>query len=154
MKAQADHARATLDGLAGYAPLAKRVAEIDNAVEARVGQVQRMASGDVFFTRRGARDNTFKLYVRTAAGAERRLVDPDDWQKSTGKPHAINYFVPSRDAKLVAFGISAAGSEAASIHVLDTATGKQIGKPIDRAQYPGISCVPTTARSSSCASRR
>ncbi len=142
MKAHADHARATLDGLAGYPALAKRVAEIDNAVEARVGQVQRMASGDVFFTRRGARDNTFKLYVRTKAGSERRLVDPDDWQKSTGKPHAINYFVPSRDAKLVAFGISAAGSEAASIHVLDVATGKQIGKPIDRAQYPGISWRP------------
>ena len=142
MKAHADHARATLDGLAGYPALARRVAEIDNAVEARVGQVQRMASGDVFFTRRGAKDNTFKLYVRTKAGSERRLVDPDDWQKSTGKPHAINYFVPSRDAKLVAFGISAAGSEAASIHVLDVATGKQIGKPIDRAQYPGISWRP------------
>jgi prolyl oligopeptidase len=142
MKAHSDHARTTLDSLAGYAGLKKRVIELDNAVEARVGQVQRMANGDLFFTRRGAKDNTFKLYVKPASGAERLLVDPDDWQKKTGKPHAINYFVPSRDAKLVAYGISAAGSEAASIHVMDAATGKELGQPIDRAQYPGISWRP------------
>jgi prolyl oligopeptidase len=142
MKAHADHARATLDALPGYPGLLKRVTELDNAVEARVGTVRRMANGDLFFTRRGARDNTFKLYVKPAGGAERLLVDPDDWQKKTGKPHAINYFVPSHDAKLVAYGISAAGSEAASIHVIEAATAKQLGEPIDRAQYPGISWRP------------
>ena len=142
MRAHAKHARSTLESLAGYESLKKRVVELDNAVEARVGQVRRMASGDIFFTRRGARDNTFKLFVRDARGQERLLADPDDWQKQTGKPHAINYFFPSHDAKLVAFGISAAGSEAASIHVMEVATRKTIGTPIDRAQYPGVSWLP------------
>ena len=142
MRAHAKHARSTLEGLAGYEALRKRVAELDNAVEARVSQVRRMASGDIFFTRRGATDNTFKLYVRDAHGQERLLVDPDDWQKKLGKPHAVNYFFPSWDAKLVAFGISAAGSEAASIHVMEVATGKLIGTPIDRTQYPGVSWLP------------
>jgi prolyl oligopeptidase len=142
MKAHADHARATLDALPGYPGMLKRVTELDNAVEARVGTVRRMANGDLFFTRRGAKDNTFKLYVKPASGAERLLADPDDWQKKTGKPHAINYFAPSWDAKLVAYGISAAGSEAASIYVIEAATGKQLGEPIDRAQYPGISWRP------------
>ena len=142
MKAHSDHARGILDGLKGMPALKKRVVELDNAVEARVLEVRRMANGDTFFTRRGARDNTFKLYVRTAAGQESLLADPDDWQKSTGKPHAINYFVPSWDAKLVAFGISAAGSEAASIHVMEVATRKTLGAPIDRAQYPNISWRP------------
>src|SRR5512140_1452042 len=45
MKAQADYARATLDGLKGYAALKARVIELDNAVEARVGTVRRMADG-------------------------------------------------------------------------------------------------------------
>lgn len=142
MKAHAQHARATLEGLEGYDALRKRVAQLDDAVQARVGTVRRAATGDVFFTRVGATENTFKLFVRTAAGSERLLVDPDDWQKETGQPHAINYFVPSPDAKLVAFGISAAGSEAASIHVIETATKKRLGAPIDRAQYPGISWRP------------
>ncbi len=139
MKAHSDHAQATLSGLGGYAALRKRIAELDDAVAARVGSVSRSRSGAIFFSRRGATDNTLKLYMRDAAGAEKLLADPDDWQKETGKPHAINYFYPSPDGKLVAFGVSAAGSEAASIYVIETATGKRIGKPIDRAQYPGLS---------------
>ncbi|MGH8674582.1 MAG: prolyl oligopeptidase family serine peptidase, partial [Burkholderiales bacterium] len=54
----------------------------------------------------------------------------------------INYFYPSTDGKHVAFGVSAAGSEDASIYVIETASRKRIGKPIDRAQYPGISWRP------------
>ena len=142
MKAHADYAQATLQSLGGYAALKARVAELDNAVEARVGSVRRTRGGEIFFTRRGAKDNTFKLYMRAADGRETLLADPDDWQKETGKPHAINYFVASPDGRLVAFGVSAAGSEAASIYVMEAATRKRIGAPIDRAQYPEISWRP------------
>ncbi len=142
MKAHANHAKSTLEGLAGYDAMRKRVAELDNAVEARVSTVRRMASGEIFFMRRGARDNTFKLFVRAKGGQETLLADPDTWQKETGKPHAINYFEPSPDARLIAFGVSAAGSEAASIYVMEVATKKRLGAPIDRTQYPGISWRP------------
>ena len=104
--------------------------------------VARTADGSLFFTRRGATENTFKLYHRSPSGQETRLVDPDDWQKDTGKPHAINYFAPSPDGKLMAYGVSAAGSEDASIYVMETATRKSVDKPIDRAQYPSISWRP------------
>jgi prolyl oligopeptidase len=142
MQAHADHARRSLDALPGYAPLRSRIAELDNAAAASVGSVRRVAGGGLFFTRRGATENTFKLYYRGAGGQETRLVDPDDWQKQTGKPHAINYYEPSPDGRLVAFGVSAAGSEDASIYVQETATGARIGEPIDRAQYPEISWRP------------
>lgn len=142
MKTHAEYARAALEGLGGYAALRSRIAELDDAVEARIGQVRRVPAGEIFFTRRGANENTFKLYVRSRSGAERLLADPDDWQKETGKPHAINYFYPSPDARYVAFGVSPAGSEDASIYVIETATRKRIGKPIDRAQYPAISWRP------------
>ena len=138
-KAHADYARSQLDSLPGYKALRTRVAELDESAAANVGQVRTDANGRLFFTRRGAQDNTLKLYVRDAKGAETLLADPDDWQKETGKPHAINYFAPSHDGKLVAFGVSAVGSEAASIYVIETATKKRIGEPIDRAQYPGLS---------------
>jgi prolyl oligopeptidase len=137
MKAHADHAHATLRGLKGYDGLLKRVAELDNATEAVVGDVRRMPDGTIFFTRRGAKDNTFKLYVRKMDGKDSLVADPDDWQKRTGKPHAINYYFPSPDGKLVALGVSASGSEEAVLYVIETATRKLVGTPIDRAEYAG-----------------
>lgn len=129
MKAHADSARKTLDSLPGYAALKARVAELDNATSAVVGSVAREAGGHLFFTRRGAADNTLKLYHRGPDGKEKLLADPDTWQKETGKPHAINYFVPSPDSRYVAFGVSAAGSEDASIYVIETASGKRGAAP-------------------------
>jgi prolyl oligopeptidase len=137
MKANADYAHATLHGLAGYGKLLERVAELDNATESAIGDVRRSPDGTLFFTRRGAKDNTFKLFARGADGADRLIVDPDDWQRETGKPHAINYYFPSPDGRHVAVGVSASGSEDAVLYVLDTTTRKRVGVPIDRAEYAG-----------------
>ena len=106
MKAHADRARAALEGLAGYAKLKSRITELDNATASRIGRLDRLRDGSIFFQRRGASDNTFKLYLRDAGGNERLLADPDDWQKETGRPHAINYFEPSPDGSVVAIGVS------------------------------------------------
>jgi prolyl oligopeptidase len=141
-KSHAEYARSQLEAVAGYQELRRRVAELDESATALIGTVRLDGKGTLYFTRRGAQDNTLKLYRREARGAEALLVDPDDWQKETGKPHAINYYAPSPDGQLVAFGVSAAGSEEASIYVIETATRKRIGEPIDRAQYPGISWRP------------
>ncbi len=141
-KAQADFARATLDSLPGYERLKKRIAELDESTTAVIGGLRLDANGSLFFLRRAAAENTLKLYRRDTRGAETLLVDPDDWQKENRRPHAINYFVPSPDGALVAVGVSAAGSEEASIYVVETATRKRIGEPISRAQYPRVSWRP------------
>src|SRR6185436_16277034 len=140
MKTHADHAHRTIEGLKGYDALKARITELDNATAARIGEVHRRPGG-FFFTRRGKEDNVFKLYVMQE-GKERLLVDPEDWQKETGKPHAINYFEPSPDAKLVAVGISPGGNELASLYVIETATGKRVEGPIDRARYSGPQWLP------------
>lgn len=141
-KSQAQYARSQIESIPGYEALRRRVAELDDSTPAVVSEVRRLPGGEIFFLRRGERENTFKLYRRDRAGNETRLADPDDWQKRTGRPHAINYYEPSHDGRLVAFGISAAGSEDASIYVMETATRRLIGEPIDRAQYPRISWRP------------
>src|ERR671936_1584676 len=141
-KAQADYARATLDSLAGYDALRRRVAELDESAPAVVSSGRLDAKGNVFFTRRAAAENTAKLYRRGIAGAETLLVDPDDWQKQTGKLHAINYFDPSPDGTLVAFGVSPLGNEDASLYVMETATRNLIGEPIDRTRFPRVSWRP------------
>ena len=143
MKAQNDFTRSILDRIPGRKPLFARIQELEDAVAARVASVRRLPNDRYFYLKRLPQDNTLKLYVRQGlTGKETLLVDPDSFTKATGKPHAINYYEPSLDGKYVAYGISAAGSEVAIIHVLETATGKEMDKPIDRAQYDGVQWRP------------
>ena len=143
MKAQNDYTRALLDRIPGRKALLARIQELVNAVAARVQDVRRLPDGRYFYLKRLPQDNMFKLYVRQGlTGKETLLVDPETFAKAAGKPFAINYYEPSRDGDYVAYGLSAGGSEDAVIHVLATATGKEVDKPIDRAQFGGISWRP------------
>lgn len=143
MKAHSDQAHATLARIAGRRGLLEAVRKYDEAASARVVQAVRRPGDLWFYEKRGAADNQFKLYMRNGdSGEEVLLVDPEVLQKRTGKPHAINYFVPSPDGRLVAYGISAGGSEEAVLHVLDTRTRQPVGKPVDRADFGGVSWAP------------
>lgn len=143
MKAQNDYTRSVLDRIPGRKALLARIEELVNAVSARVEAVRRLPDGRLFYLKRLPQDNVFKLYVRQGlTGKETLLVDPEKFAKADGKPFAINYYEPSRDGDYVAYGLSAGGSEDAVIHLLETATGKEVDKPIDRAQFGGISWRP------------
>ncbi len=143
IRTQADYARKVLDSIPGRADILKQLRAMDAATPARVSDVQRLPGGVVFYEKRGAKDDQFKLYWRQGYhGAEKLLVDPEQWRKTTGKPHAINYYAASPDGRHVGVGISESGSENASIYVFETRTGKRIGTPIDRARFGGISWVP------------
>jgi prolyl oligopeptidase len=140
MKAHSDHAHATLQRIGGRAALRRRLEELDASASARVSEVQRRAGELFFYQRRGATDNQFKLMVREGlTGAERVLFDPETLKAATGKPHAINWFSASPDGRLVALGVSAAGSEEAAMRVLDVKSGQQQGPIIERVLFGGIS---------------
>ena len=140
MRAQNAYTRALLDGIPGRAPMLARIKEVEDAVAGRVVGVQRLKNDLWFYEKRGPRDSQYKLYLRRGlAGKEQLLVDPEQIRLRTGVPHAINYYAPSDDGRHVAYGISAAGSEEATIHVIDTRTRKPVTAPIDRAQYPQMS---------------
>jgi prolyl oligopeptidase len=136
MKAHSDHAHATLQRVAGRQRLLEAVRKYDEAASARVFEPVRLPSGLWFYQKRGASENQFKLCMRRGDGGDEvLLVDPEMLHKRTGKPHAINYFTPSPDGRYVAYGISAGGSEAAVLHVMETATRKLLGAPVDRADF-------------------
>jgi prolyl oligopeptidase len=140
MKAHSDHAHAVLRAIPGRDALRKRIEQLDASAPARVHDVTRSAGGRYFYQRRGVKDDQFKLYVRDGlSGAERLLFDPESLRKASGKPHAINYFSPSPDGRLVALGVSAVGSEDAALRVLDVASGRQVGQEIDRARFGVVS---------------
>ncbi len=140
MKAQDSHARGLLASIPGRSGLVDSLLKYDSAASARVVGVTRETGDLWFYQRRGAEENQFKLYLRRGLGGpERRLVDPEAMERQTGKPHAINYFSASPGGRLVAYGLSAQGSEDAALHVLDSASGKPVAGPIPRANYGGVS---------------
>lgn len=142
VKTQADHTRAVLDRIAGRATLLKQVSAYGDAVAARVSEVQ-VVQDRVYYQKRLADENIAKLYVRQGvAGKEQLLVDPEKTPSAPGEHHSISYYAPSPDNRYLAYGISASGSEEAVLNVLDLATGKTVGTPIDRAKFASPSWLP------------
>ncbi|MGI3778315.1 MAG: prolyl oligopeptidase family serine peptidase [Janthinobacterium lividum] len=133
MEAQGERTRAVLDSIAPRAALEARVA----AFTASLGFTQEYATygGRAFFEERAPGADSFDLVVADAKG-RRTLVDVAALRaEAGGTPMAINYILPAPDGSKVAVGISAGGSEDASIWVYDAATGARIAGPVDRAEY-------------------
>jgi prolyl oligopeptidase len=85
---------------------------------------------------------TYKLFVNEAPQAQERvLVDPDTFAKD-GNTYSIDYYEPSPDGRLVAYGLSPNGSEMAVIHVVETASGRELPDIIDRARWAFVSWQP------------
>jgi prolyl oligopeptidase len=80
--------------------------------------------GDWYFhTRREGTQNQPILYVRQGVGGtDRVLVDPNPL--SPDGTATIDWWFPSRDGALLAYGISTAGDEKSTLRVRDTATGR------------------------------
>jgi prolyl oligopeptidase len=143
LRAQGAYARETLDRIEGRAALEKRLAELTAANGDAVGSVVRMPGDRLFYLKRARGDRQYKLVMRTGLqGAEKVLVDPEVEAARTGAPHAVNYFVPSWDGQHVAYGMSAGGSEDASLYVLNVATGKNVGAPIPRVHEKLVNWLP------------
>ena len=140
MKAQNDYTRSVLDRIPGREKLRARIAQLDDT-GVRVSGFQSYG-GRWFYLRRAPGQDNQKLYTRDgAATAERLLLDPETLT-ANGVHYSIDYYTPSPDGKLVAVGIAPGGSENAVLHVVDAATGKELGEHIDRAQFGAIAWLP------------
>ena len=143
LKAQGDYAADQLNRIDGRDVIAARIEALAKASGDTVREVTRMPGERLYYLKRKAGGSQMKLFTRVGMnGAERVLVDPERMAKATGVPHAINFFAPSWDGKTLAYGISAGGSEDASLLLLDIASGKAIGKPIPRAQTGLVHWAP------------
>src|SRR5687768_3774198 len=138
MRAQADATAAILANLPARDALLARLKEIDAAVPAVIGAVDRDARGGLTYLKRSAQENQFTLYRRERPGSDERvLVDVEPLIKATGKPHAIGGFATSPDGRYVAYGMSSGGTEIGTLHVIATGTGKEVMPPIDRIRGGG-----------------
>ena len=143
MKAQADATNAILAKIPGRSRILARIKEIDADVPAVVTSVRRDDRGGVFYKKREAGANQFKLYRREGpTGADALIFDPEVEAKATGKPHAIGDYAPSKDGKLVALQVSAAGTEIGTLRVIEVATGREAMARIDRIRGGSPTWLP------------
>jgi|GEM_PF-183695 len=143
MKGQADYTRSALDRIPGRAALLADIEKYVDAAPSSVGSVRRIV-GDLYFYQKTAADQSIaKLYMRhDISGAETLLVDTPKFAGPHGEPPAINYYEPSDDGRYVALGISQGGSEMATIHIVDTQSGKMLDDQIDRCEFGAVDWRP------------
>ncbi len=136
MKSQAAATTAILDKLPGRAALLARISEIEAATGGQTASVLRVDSGRLFYLRRDAGDNQFRLVYRDAPDGEDKLVvDPGTASQATGKSHALMDFAPSPDGRFVVYALQVGGSEIGLLHGVELATGKPLFDPVDRIRY-------------------
>jgi prolyl oligopeptidase len=142
-KGQGQRARNVLDRIEGRDAIAARLAELAAAQGDAVRGVVQMPGDRLYYLKRQPGEKQFKVMTRQGlAGAEKLLIDPEQISKRTGVPHAINYFKPSWDGKTLAYGMSAGGSEDASLYFLNISTGRLVGKPVPRVHETDLHWQP------------
>lgn len=99
------------------------------------------ARGRYFYQRRDGRQNQPVLYLREGvAGAERALIDPNALNPSGTT--ALDWFFPSADGRLLAFGLSENGSEDSVLHVMEVGSATWLEDRIERTRAADLAWLP------------
>lgn len=94
-----------------------------------------------FHTKREGAQNQPTLYVRDGhGGKDRVLIDAS--ALSEDGTSALDWWYPSWDGRLLAWGRSESGSEESVLHVRDVATGKDLPDVIDRTRHASVAWMP------------
>ena len=135
--------RRALDRVPGRAGLEKRFWQLYEIGSVGVPVSRPLKSGGrrYFYTRRDGKQNQPVLYVRDGAGGDdRALVDVN--QDRADGTRALDWWFPSDDGALVAYGVSDDGSEESVLRVRDVATGKDRADEIPRARSCSLAWTP------------
>jgi prolyl oligopeptidase len=126
------YARAFLDKLPHVDAIRARVTEIMSAKTVAYSGLEHRQGMLFAIKREPPKQQPFLVVFASVdkLGTSRVLVDPNTIDK-TGTT-TIDWFVPSRDGKLVAVSLSHAGTEAGDVHIFDTASGKEVHEIIPR----------------------
>lgn len=132
---QADHAAQALAALPERDALLARITELSDAGPEM--HSLRVAGGRVFALRQNPGENLPRLVMYTMPDApETTLLDPN---AMSGETHtAIDWYAPSCDGRLVAYGISQGGSEDSTLQVLDIDQGKTLDLAIPHLRFGGV----------------
>ncbi|MEJ7583650.1 MAG: prolyl oligopeptidase family serine peptidase [Acidimicrobiales bacterium] len=139
--AQNDRTRAVLDALPDRGPLHARLSELLSVRVVSGGQV---AGGRLFTVERGGGLDQAALFVRSALGApdERPhlLIDPQALLDDATA--ALDWYHPSPDGALVAFGTSVGGDERSTLRLLEVASGELLDDAIPNTRAASVAWLP------------
>ncbi|HAL27925.1 MAG TPA: S9 family peptidase [Chloroflexi bacterium] len=85
----------------------------------------------VFLERRSGTARQMVLYVREG-GRDRALIDPNALDRDGLV--ALDWWYPSPDGRLVAYGLSRGGTEMSTLHVIDAVNGRALPEEIPHTQ--------------------
>jgi prolyl oligopeptidase len=130
--------RATLDKLPGRDKIHAR---LEALTEVGTLGTPSPVKGKYFYTKRDGKQNQAVLYVREGLdGKDRVLVDPN--ALAADGTVTLDWWFPSRDGSLVAYGLSADGNELSTLHVLDVKTGQDLPDTIERTRACSLAWLP------------
>ena len=93
------------------------------------------ARGRYFYQRRDGRQNQPVLYVREGVDGRRTARSSIPTRSTPAGTVALDWYYPSDDGRLLAYGLSENGSEQSVLHVLDVDTGARSCRP--HPPHPG-----------------
>jgi prolyl oligopeptidase len=93
-----------------------------------------------FFTRRGPGQQHEVLLAADPDGVERVLIDPAAIDPSGST--TLDAWFPSREGGLLAYLLSAGGTEQSRLRVLDVITGEIVDGPVDRTSHSVVAWLP------------
>jgi prolyl oligopeptidase len=133
--------RAVLDADPGRAVLVERYTELFAAGTAGAPSIR---GGRLFSIDRWGDLEQAVLVVRDVHGervpAARTLIDPHDL---TGDATAaLDWYAPSVDGRLVAYGVSTGGDERSTLGVVDVATGERLPDTIPQTRAASVAWAP------------
>ena len=97
--------------------------------------------GRYFYQRRDGRQNQPVLYMRQGVhGDDRVVVDPN--ALDPGGSVALDWYYPSDDGRLLAYGLSENGSEQSVLHLLDLQSGAALGDRIPHTRAADLAWLP------------
>jgi prolyl oligopeptidase len=142
---QTNYTETRISHLPGFDKLAARLDTLlrIGTVEPPAVVVRPKGPPRYFYRRQGPNDDQPVLYVRDGQnGTDRPLIDPN--RMSEDKTAALDWWTPSWDGKLLAYGISEGGDENSTLRVLDVGTGQNLGETevITRVRYASIAWLP------------
>jgi prolyl oligopeptidase len=138
--AQNERTRAVLDGLPWRARLHARLLDLLGAGSVGAPQV----AGERVFTleRWGDLDQAVVMVRSAVDGAVRPRVVVDPHQLSPDHTAAVDWFSPSPDGRLLAYGVSESGSEHGVLRIVEVDSGRELADLIPHVRHASPAWLP------------
>lgn len=130
--------RSFLDQIPGREELR---AQLDKLLEIGLMSVPRPAKGKYFYTKREGKQNQPVLYVRNGVnGPDQILLDVN--KLAADGTTALDWYFPSDDGRLLAYGVSSSGNEVSTLRIRDVSTGQDLDDVIERTRACSLVWLP------------